>query len=62
MRLNKFKQLSIAEQKKEVEKAKQEIQLAYEKLCKMGNWNKNVTKELKEKGEATLWEFKREAT
>ncbi len=56
MRLHKFQQLSKAEQKKETEKAKQKIQLAYKKLCEIGNWNKNATKELKEKGETILWE------
>lgn len=55
MRLNEFRQLSVKDQKKEVEKAKRKIVVAYQKLCRLGNWNENASKELKEKRECILW-------
>ena len=58
MRLALFRQLSKKEQKKEVERAKKEIALAYKKLCQTGTWNENAGKELKTKGEAILWTAK----
>jgi hypothetical protein len=55
MRLSLFRELSNEEQKKEVELAIKRIQKARKKLDRIGTWNKNVTKELKEKVEAILW-------
>ena len=58
MRLSKFRKLSPKRQKQETEKAIEGINKAYLKLCQIGVWNKNATKELRETGEAVLWTAK----
>lgn len=53
MRLSEIKKLSKSEQAKELEKAKQRISKAYQKLCETGTWH------TKPKGSAggVLWEI-----
>ena len=62
MRLEIFRNLSRAEQKKETEKARKEIRESYLEMCKTGKWYPPKTKDLEYKNngiEYTLWEANR---